>query len=427
MRRVAALLFSSILIVGAHAPAQTRPDGYVSATLDTVPNAPQPATELRARLFAEEKLQPLDHLTLHAAGFVEGLVRDGSTDAIVRAQELYAELAGSRADLRVGYSRIVWGRLDEVQPTDVVNPHDLARYFFEGRAEARIAVPLVRGRLFFGERATIEGIVVPFFTRGRFDRLREDDSPFNLELDRAVCLASGVCRPPEVEVVEPSNSMRNVQGGGRVSVTTGRVDWSAAVYRGFESFGVYTVLLPDPLALIQRPFAVRTFPRFTMIGGDFETAGGAWALRGEIAYTESDVPAGSAGAGTGTGTSAARDSERRTVNAGAGVDRKAGEFRVSGTVLVRRDALLDYTSTSLVGAADRSFARERYRTRSFLAYNATDGVLFARNITTIELRTNVALEGSVGWFFGGAVASERDAIGAFAARDFLYGRLRVYF
>ena len=421
MLRPIALALCLTVTLSSAASAQTLPDGYVSLTLDTLPNSPEPATELRARLFVEEKGRPFERLTLHVAGFLEGLVRDGSTGAIVRPQELYAELAGSRADLRLGYSRIVWGRLDEVQPTDVVNPLDLARFFFEGRAEARIAVPLVRGRLFFGERATVEAIAVPFFTRGRFDQLDEESSPFNLESGRVVCLGIGVCPPLEVEVNEPANSLSNMQGGGRVSVTTGRVDWSASVYRGFQPFGVYTVLPPDPLALTQRLFAERTFPRFTMIGGDFETARGAWAVRGEIAYTESELPATSAAVSTPP------ESDRRVLDAGAGFDRKAGEYRVSGTVLVRHDSTDSYTSTSLVVSADRSFARERYRTRSFLVYNAKESVAFLRNITSVELRDNVALEGSIGWFFGEAGDAARDVISGFADRDFLYARLRVYF
>ena len=44
-----------------------------------------------------------------------------------------------------GFTRVVWGRLDEIQPTDVINPLDVSRFFFEGRAEARLPVALVRG------------------------------------------------------------------------------------------------------------------------------------------------------------------------------------------------------------------------------------------------------------------------------------------
>lgn len=389
--------------------AQTRPSGYVWLAVDRLPNAPVPVTELRARLFAEEKFG-LGRLTIHLAGFVEGLVADrgrGQTarDVTARPQEAYVEVAGARADLRAGYTRVVWGRLDEIQPTDIVNPLDLARFFLEGRSEARLAVPLVRGRLFFGERATMDAVLVPTFTRGSFDLLDERASPFNLEADRIVCLGIGVCRPLDPAVLEPPTSLRNVQGGARVSATAGRWDWSVAAYRGFDAFGTFKVQPPDPLALAPLMQAARTFPRLTMVGGDFETAWENWALRGEVAAIHSDVD---------------------RVDVGAGVDRRAGRFHVSGTLLVHREsaaAVNGRTTASLVASADRSFAREKYRTRTFAVYNMTDRSAFARNITSMELVEDVAIEGSVGWFIGRSA----DAIGRFADRDFLYARLRVHF
>ena len=36
-------------------------------------------------------------------------------------------------------------------------------------------------RLFAGEKVSVEGVYVPFFRRGRFDRLDEPTSPFNLQ------------------------------------------------------------------------------------------------------------------------------------------------------------------------------------------------------------------------------------------------------
>jgi hypothetical protein len=438
--RVLCLTAVLILLVGSEALPQPRPDGYVSVTVDRLPNAPASATELRARLFAEETLKPFERLTIHLAGFVEGLVADRDRaglvrDAIVRPQEAYIEVAADRADLRVGYSRVVWGRLDEIQPTDVVNPLDLARYFFEGRGEARLPVALVRGRAFFGERATVDALLVPKFRRGTFDQLDEDSSPFNLEADQVVCLGIGVCPPLDVDVREPALALGNLQGGARLSATTGRVDWAISAWRGFDTFGVYDVLPPDPLALTPTLRAVRSFPRQTMIGGDFETARGSWAFRGEAA-------------------SFFTDDQADRLDAGAGFDRRAGEYHVSGTVLVHHESARDdaregsgvvtppdagldapptertaaYTSLSFVSSAERTFGRERYRSRAFVVYNATERTVFARNITSMEVVENVVLEGSIGWFFGsGRDPVARDVVTRFGDRDFLYARLRVHF
>ncbi|MGE5814673.1 MAG: hypothetical protein ACM36C_09325 [Acidobacteriota bacterium] len=404
-----------------------QPGGYVSVGLDGLPNAPGGPIEMRARLFVDERLAPYEHLVLRAAAALDALgFREfvGSESELAGAHavefvpyDLYAEITGTRADLRVGYSRIVWGRLDEVQPTDVVNPLDLARFFFEGRSEARLAMPMLRGRLFFGERANVEAVVVPWFRRGRFDLLDEPSSPFNLETGPVTLLDaspdSGSLTAP-VSRREPGTNWGNVQGGGRFSATIGRVDLATSFYRGFDAFGTY---VPLPTAFVQ------VFQRYTMVGGDFETARGKWALRGEVAHFSGELDG---------------------LDAGVGFDRRAGEYHVSGTVLVHHEGAAacvpqdpacratgpatDYTSTSLVAAADRTFARERYRTRTFAVYNATERATFVRNITSMEVRANVTLEGSIGWFFGsGTSQARRDVIGRFSDRDFLYARLRVHF
>ena len=124
----------------------------------------------------------------------------------------------------------------------------------------------------------------------------------------------------------------------------------------------------------------------------------------------------------------------RWFDAGLGIARRAGEYRVSGTLLFHReqyDAPLDprdssktsRNDVSLIAAADRSFARERYNVRVFGVYNASESSGFARGIAAATLRDNVALEGSLGWFLGGG----RDLVGQFDDRDFLYVRLKYYF
>ena len=71
---------------------------------------------------------------------------------------------------------------------------------------------------------------------------------------------------------------------------------------------------------------------------------------------------------------------------------------------------------SLVLSADRRFARERYALRVFGVANPSEGSGFARAIASAELRDNLALEGSVGWFVG----EGRDLVGRFSDSDFVY-------
>jgi hypothetical protein len=117
-----------------------------------------------------------------------------------------------------------------------------------------------------------------------------------------------------------------------------------------------------------------------------------------------------------------------------GVDRKAGDYRISATALYHRERYDEVVASaegasrgradvSLILSSDRSFARERYGLRTFGVYNASESSGFLRAIATAKLRDNVALEGSGGWFVGAG----RDIVGRFADSDFVYARVKYYF
>jgi hypothetical protein len=394
-----------VWVAAARASAQTAPTGNASVGIDYLPE--RGATELRLRLFAQEKRDAGPHIRLTASGFVDGLIADRAgktTDAVAEPHDLLVELRGAHATVAAGMGRVVWGRLDELQPTDVVNPIDVSRFFFEGRSEARMAVPLVRATLYASDKASLDAVYVPWFRRGRFDRLAEATSPFNIA-------------PPVPSVDRaPARTAANGQGGARLNLTTGRVDWSVSAYRGFRGFGLYSAAGPIELA--------RVYPRFTMLGGDFETASGAWVMRGEFAAFVRDAFQAANAAVVRYGQS---------FDAGGGVDRKAGDYRVSGQVLVHReeyDAAPQIgspagarTDVSLIASADRTFARQRYASRLFGVYNPASGAGFARGIVSATLKDNLALEGSLGWFGGRGT----DTIGRFSESDFTYLRLKYFF
>jgi hypothetical protein len=416
--------------------AQT-PRGDVTVMSDFLPNQ-NDTSELRARIAAEQVFDPSPTVLIKVSGFVEGLLARrpaGPTaapasvrDAIVRVADASVDYKRARVDVLAGFTRIAWGRLDELQPTDVINPLDASRFFFESRSEARLPVPLLRLRAYLTENASVEGVLVPFFRRGRFDQLDEPTSPFNIESsvapEGAVCLAIGcpTLLPTTVQRHEPTRSLDNAQGGARFSATSGRLDWSVAAYRGFEPFGLAVAEVPDPSASFISVDLVN--PRFTMIGGDFETVRGQWGLRGEVAaFVNDNFQAPSI-----------RIVKGSSVDAGVGVDRTAGDYRISATALYHRERYDEVVTSaegasrgradvSLILSSDRSFARERYGLRTFGVYNASESSGFLRAIATAKLRDNVALEGSGGWFVGAG----RDIVGRFADSDFVYARVKYYF
>ena len=191
LRRPRSVPGLSAFRAAGQAQSLSRPGGHVSVMTAEAPS--RDTLELRARAFVEQKAELSPQFRVTASAFVEGLVRRhpevtfrgaadaGSTvttDAVLKAHDAFVEYTAGRFDLRVGLARVVWGRLDEVQPTDVVNPLDVSRFFFEGRSEARLPVALVRARVFLSDRASIEGVYVPVFRGGRFDQLDRPSSSF---------------------------------------------------------------------------------------------------------------------------------------------------------------------------------------------------------------------------------------------------------
>ena len=418
-------------VLASPAAAQPVPTGYVSLFVDYLPNRAG-TVEGRIRIFAEEKIDISSGVRLTASAFAEGALARRPVEpgldvtrtavireAVVRVQDANIELVRGRTELVAGLGRVVWGRLDEIQPTDVINPLDVSRFFFDGRSEARLPVALVRGRFFLNADSSIEAIYVPVFRRGRFDQIDEPTAPFAIDAPAgiAVCLAIGCpVLPVDVVAEEPSVRLASGQGGVRINATTSRVDWSVSAYRGFEPFAIYGA---GPVTA-GRATILGSHPRFTMLGTDFETVRGLWGIRGEAAVFVED-------------TFQSLDLvavEGASLDAGVGVDRRAGSYRLSGTVLFRREAYDapvagddSRSDLSLVFAADRTFARERYRLRAFSVANLTEGSGFARVIAAAELRTSVALEGSAGWFVGRGA----DVVGRFFDRDFAYVRLKYLF
>lgn len=399
--------------------------GQVSVLVDALPR--RDAVELRPQAGVEITAYPNSVFRLKLEGFVEALAADRGGwvgDAAVRIREAWIEAAGDAGDLRVGYGRLIWGRLDEVQPSDVINPLDTARYLFDGRSAARLPVAFVRGRVIASEKLTVEGVLVPVFRRGTFDELDESSSPFNLMSD-LVLPATFALASPEIRREKPGREWANISGGGRVLGTVGRVDIAAGVFRGYDGFGVVAFEPeglgpgalggPGPAVIGQ---LVERYPRFTMMSGDFETVVGDWAWRGEAAFFRKAVPS-THGTGGVLNT--------RAVDAGVGFDRRSGEFRVFGSAVLHREWTSDgptvrRTDLSLVGSIERQFSRDRYLARVFAVVNPGDASGFVRGLIVSRLGDNIAVEFSAAAFVG----EGDDTLSRFRTRDFVLARLRLY-
>ena len=401
-------------------------DGYIGLLADVLPR--KDAVEFRPSVLFDLSTD-VRGVKLQAEAAIEGLAaRRGETvtHAAVRARDIWAEFASGRVEVRAGYGRVIWGRLDEIQPSDVINPIDAARFLLDGRSEARLPVGFVRTRVFAGESMTFEGVFVPFFRRGWFDQRDEPTSPFNLVND-AVLPAGVTLAHDDPRQEEPAATWSNVSGGGRVSATIGRVDVAGGIYRGFDAFGPITLELTGPPILELAPSVagelVEWHPRFTMVSGDFETVQGDWAMRGEVAIFPERTFAGVGRGGLVSG---------RSLDAGAGVERRAGDYRLFASAILHREwssegvgGTTPYrrTDVSLVGSVERPFRRDAWLARVFGIMNPVDRSGFLRGLVLWKPRDNVTWEFSAATFLG----TSDDSIGRFKGRDFVFARLKYHF
>jgi hypothetical protein len=419
----------AVMLVAPQAPPPTpqtssgpQVEGQVSVLVDAVPkqDAVEARPRLRLDLSGDAGSRRQFRYRFEAALDMLAAGRGGAAaDAGLNVRDGWVEFAGERVDVRLGFGRLVWGRLDEIAPSDVINPLDTARFFLEGRSEARRAVTFVRGRLFLSDAVHLEGVLVPRFRRGTFDAMEEETSPFNLVNDLILPAAGPVT--PRITHLEPSTSWSTLSGGARMSATAGRVDFSASAYRGYDGFGIVTFEPFFEIAIGPAVLGrlVERYPRFTMIAGDVETARGEWAVRAEVAAFVEKGFQGMSVPGSVSG---------RAVDAGGGFDRKAGEFRVYGTVLFHRqwsdeDPLVARTDVNLVASIERQLRRDRWLIRGFGVANPADGSAFLRGVVQWKARDNFTMEGSGGLFAG----TSDDTIGRFKGRDFLYARATVFF
>lgn len=166
--------------------------GDLSVLADVFPERDQ-AREVRGRARIEVTSDPAAWLRLRFEGTAEGLVaeRTGRVNAArAEVREAWVDVRGAKAEVRAGYGRLVWGRLDEVMPSDVINPIDAATFFLDGRAQARLPIAFARGRVFVTPDTSLEMIAALPGRRSRFDGLDEATSPFNLISDVVLPAAS---------------------------------------------------------------------------------------------------------------------------------------------------------------------------------------------------------------------------------------------
>jgi hypothetical protein len=196
-------------------------------------------------------------------------------EVVTELREGYVEVAGADWELRAGRQIIVWGRADELNPTDVITPKDFLLLLPEGQAGYRFGANAVTLDYYVQPSLRATAVWVPVFSPSVIPIA---DLPEGVRLEERL----------------PAVRFENGSAGVKLDRSGGKIDASIAYFYGYnlrpEARVVDAVLGDTPQAI--RGDVRLAYGRQHMIGADFATARGRFGYRGEVAWVHTDNPHG---------------------------------------------------------------------------------------------------------------------------------------
>ncbi len=260
-------------------------------------------------------------------------------------------LRWQQEDTRVtlGTQNVLWGRVDEISPTDRMSRVDWSRGMMDKLPDRRRAVPAVRTE-YFGEGFKLDGVLLPVFDEAVMPHTRSVWNPVDTVNGRILGIGSV---PGIVGARVAKADISGVGGGGlRFTAEGDGFDYGFSVQRVRQSLPYYRVILGAPVMLQ----AVHPFS--TVLGGELETErmGATWRM--EVALS-SDTP-------LTTKTFQYRTDPALDVVIGAEFFPGDSETRVTlqlaGQRIMTNEAVLNRTRLySFTGEIEHPFANGRWR------------------------------------------------------------------
>ncbi len=199
-----------------------------------------------------------------------------SDRVVEELREGYFEISRGQWEVRGGRQLIVWGRADELNPTDVITPKNYLLLLPEGQAGYRFGVNALEADYYLslsGIRAS--GVWVPIPTASII--------PIS-ELPDGVHLTD---RLPAIRFEDGSAGVKLDRSGGKV-------DASLSYFYGYNllpEVHIERASLDETTRVLHADVALE-HERQHMIGADFATTRGRFGYRGEVAYVIGNNPHG---------------------------------------------------------------------------------------------------------------------------------------
>lgn len=215
----------------------------------------------------------------------------------VDINEAFFDIHTEKVDFRLGIQKFAWGRLDELTPTDNLNPSDLTEGGINDQVERKIGVPAAKMN-YYSDLFNTELVWIPQYVPYRLPTVQERWFPGVLIFPGTIKTNTAFGDIPLTtsykDITLPDFNLGNSEIGIRISKYLGGWDISLSYFRGFDVMPLMdasadiTVQLKDPIALAYALNAnLNIEPRVHMMnvfGFDFTTTIGSFTVRGEYAY-----------------------------------------------------------------------------------------------------------------------------------------------
>ncbi|MDD4275084.1 MAG: hypothetical protein PHG14_15320 [Desulfobacter postgatei] len=214
---------------------------------------------------------------------------DWEEDADIRLDDAYLNFRGDGFNLKLGNQVIRWGKTDAYSPLDNLNPEDLRDDLSGRREDRKLPIPMAGMEIYAG-KFTISGVFIPFFVKSEYDLIGTDWALLG--------------HTDEITLKEESSSdsLKNSEGGIRLSGIAGRLDWAFSwlyaredlptpdsldlpVGFPFSAGNVTTSQLADFLNATGQSVML-THDRQNIFGFEFETTLHSFGVRGDLAYID---------------------------------------------------------------------------------------------------------------------------------------------
>ncbi|MET0081724.1 MAG: hypothetical protein ABW079_01835 [Sedimenticola sp.] len=279
--------------------------------------------------------------------------------------ETYIRYRGEQTRVTFGAQTVLWGRIDEVPPTDRHSTSDMTRFILDDLQDRRRARPMLRVESFRGN-SKYDFVLMPTFRGAELPDVDSIWYPIDRDNGKLLGIESS---PAMTAVVSGANIDDDApeQDGGfgfRYSRTTSDLDYALSIQYGRQTTPYFSYDAATTTFKAQ-------YPRAWTLGGDlgFEAAGATWrfeashvdlvpSTRPDLSYTEV-----------------------KGVNWAAGVEFYPGDsdtrvnLQLVGTNLYDTPTLLDRTEIySFNGSVEMPFAQDRWRAnmRFFLGLDKKD-------------------------------------------------------